>query len=262
MANLADNSGDAYSNLVHGTGTNSVTFEMPGNVPLAVESVVATIDNAAGTDTLAKVTVRDSAGVVIATSSQADVIPAGDTGTATFALRLGGSSGNRRGRARHAGYYWFNDAAAASSLGPGGGTTWGAVWDDLDHQWGDALLDITDPQHPAVTRAGLYTFSFQARLLTGHSVVGDYAAETVSVWQTFNTVPAPLFGNMTVTFPMQIVQDWEFPTSSSCFACLMAAGDTFEGGFFTTQATLGALYRGFGDASIVMSWLDVTDLTP
>lgn len=261
MANLADNSGDAYSNLVQGTGTNSVTFRMPGNVPLAVESVVATVDNAAGGATKAKLTVKDSAGVVIATSTQADRIPAGDTGTATFALRLADRGGAAAVEGRHAGYYWSNDVAAAAVVGPGGGTSYRAAWDFMDHQWGDELLDITDLAHPVVLAAGLYTFSFEVRLITGLSVVGDYAGKVVTAFHTFNTVPAPLFGNMLVTFPMTITQDWVYPQSSSAFSCFMEAGDTFEGGFRTTQATLGALYRGFGDASIVISWLDADDLT-
>lgn len=88
MANLADKSGDAYSNIVQGTGTATATFVMPGTVPLAVSSVVATVDNTAGGDTRATLVIRDQAGEVIATKRQGAVIPAGDTGTATWALRL------------------------------------------------------------------------------------------------------------------------------------------------------------------------------
>jgi hypothetical protein len=88
VANLVDGSGDAGSNLVQGRGTNSATFPMPNNVPLAVSSVLATINNAAGGDTTAELVVRDSSGEVIATKRQSEVIPAGGTGTATFALRL------------------------------------------------------------------------------------------------------------------------------------------------------------------------------
>lgn len=88
MANLADKSGDAYSNLVNGRGTNSLTFTMPGAISLDVESVVATVDNTAGGDATATLTIRDPSGQVIATKRQGEVIPAGDSGTATFALRL------------------------------------------------------------------------------------------------------------------------------------------------------------------------------
>lgn len=83
-----DLGGNPGSNLVNGTGTNTVTFRLPSNMATKVQSVVATVDNAAGGDATAKVTVLDGSGVVIATNTQADPIPAGDTGTATFALRL------------------------------------------------------------------------------------------------------------------------------------------------------------------------------
>lgn len=63
---------------------------MPGNIGLKVESVVATINNSAGGATIAKIVIRDSFGAVVATKSQSVTIPAGDTGTATWALRLGG----------------------------------------------------------------------------------------------------------------------------------------------------------------------------
>ena len=88
MTLLADRSADVGSNLVQGTGTNSLTFTMPGNIRLDVESVVATVNNAAGGDTTAEIVIRDQAGTVIATNAQSEVIPAGDTGTATFALRV------------------------------------------------------------------------------------------------------------------------------------------------------------------------------
>lgn len=88
MANLVDKSGDAYSNLVAGNGTNSLTFTMPGSVALNVESVVATIDNAAGGATTGELSIADASGVVIANKRQGDTIPSGDTGTATWALRL------------------------------------------------------------------------------------------------------------------------------------------------------------------------------
>lgn len=94
MANLADKSGDAYSNLVPGNNTNSATFTMPGSVRLDVETVVATVDNTAGAATDATLIVADASGEVIATKRLDDVIPAGDTGgTATFSLRNADSGG-------------------------------------------------------------------------------------------------------------------------------------------------------------------------
>lgn len=93
MANLADLTGDVGSNLVQGTGTRSATFTMPGNVAINVESVVATITNGAATAITPQLTIKDAAGVVIATKRQGETIPAADSGTATFALRLGDNGG-------------------------------------------------------------------------------------------------------------------------------------------------------------------------
>lgn len=88
MANVPDIGGDAGSNIVQGAGTSSRTYTLPSNVGQTVESVVATINNAAGGEQTVTMTIQDSSGEVIATRVQPDTIPAGDTGTATFALRL------------------------------------------------------------------------------------------------------------------------------------------------------------------------------
>jgi hypothetical protein len=98
VANLPDNSGDALSNIVTGNGTRSLTFTMPKTVALDVESVVASLNNASAADVTPEITIKDASGEVIATTAQTTAIPAGDTGTATFARRLaasqaGGGSG-------------------------------------------------------------------------------------------------------------------------------------------------------------------------
>ena len=93
MAELIDFGGDASSNLVAGLGTNQAVFTMPSNVGIKVQSVVATINNGTASDVTATVVVRDQSGQVIATRRQADVIPSGDVGTATWALRLGDNGG-------------------------------------------------------------------------------------------------------------------------------------------------------------------------
>ena len=96
MALLADSSADASSNLVQGVGSNTVTFTMPKNVAIKVESVVATVDNSAGGATTGKITVKDNSGQVIGTNTQGDTIPAADSGTATFALGLASTGGQIR----------------------------------------------------------------------------------------------------------------------------------------------------------------------
>jgi hypothetical protein len=94
VALLNDSSEDASSHLTaDGIGTNSATFTVPNYPPYAIQSVIATVDNGAGADTTATLTIADRAGEGVAKRVQGDVIPAGDTGTATFALRLAGNGG-------------------------------------------------------------------------------------------------------------------------------------------------------------------------
>lgn len=73
---------------VPGDGTNTLSVTLPPGVTLDVQAVLANIDAAGAGDTLAELTIAEQAGVVIATKRQGEPIPAGDTGTATWALRL------------------------------------------------------------------------------------------------------------------------------------------------------------------------------
>lgn len=88
MPLLDPDGGEATSNIQTGDGTNVATYTIGQSQRLSVESVVAEIDNTGGGDTIAKLIVRDPSGRVIATKTQGDTIPSGDTGSATFALRL------------------------------------------------------------------------------------------------------------------------------------------------------------------------------
>ena len=84
--------------VVQGNGTNSLAFEVPAGVDIAVQAVYAAIDASAAGNTTAELTVTEQSGVVIAKKRQADMIPAGGSGSATWALRLddgGNGSGIR-----------------------------------------------------------------------------------------------------------------------------------------------------------------------
>lgn len=71
-----------------GNGTGTLSYSIPG-AGLDLESVYAVIDaSAAAADVIAELTVTDQSGVVIAKRTQGVAIPAGDTGSATWALRL------------------------------------------------------------------------------------------------------------------------------------------------------------------------------
>jgi hypothetical protein len=71
-----------------GNGTSTLSYTIPG-AGLDLESVYAVIDaSAATTDVTAELTIADQSGVVIAKRTQAVTVPAADTGSATWALRL------------------------------------------------------------------------------------------------------------------------------------------------------------------------------
>jgi hypothetical protein len=71
-----------------GSGASSLSYTIPGS-GLDLESVYAVIDASAATaDVTAELTITDQSGVVIAKRTQALTVPAGDTGSATWALRL------------------------------------------------------------------------------------------------------------------------------------------------------------------------------
>jgi hypothetical protein len=74
--------------VVAGGGTNTASFTIPPGVEFTPESVVASVDDSAGGDTIAELSVADQSGVVIAAKRQSTPIPGGDTGLATWALRL------------------------------------------------------------------------------------------------------------------------------------------------------------------------------
>jgi hypothetical protein len=74
--------------VIRGTGTNALSFTIPSNVDFNVESVVASVDAAAAGDTIGELSIAEVTGEVIATKRQGLPIPAGDTGTETWALRL------------------------------------------------------------------------------------------------------------------------------------------------------------------------------
>lgn len=93
MPRVPDFEIDAGPNVAAGNGTQTLTFSLPAAPGLKIQSVVATVTNGAASAVRPKITITDPSGEVIATTTQADSIPAGDTGTATFALRLADSTG-------------------------------------------------------------------------------------------------------------------------------------------------------------------------
>lgn len=71
-----------------GNGTSVVAYTLPAGLFQYIESVLVEVDNGAGADIRPTLRVKSDAGQVIATKRQGEAIPAGDTGTGTWALRL------------------------------------------------------------------------------------------------------------------------------------------------------------------------------
>lgn len=152
-------SGSPRTIVVPGEGTNSLSFVIPPNVVLDVESVLAGIDaSGAAGDVTATLTVSEQAGVVIATKRQGEKVTAGTQGSATWALRLS------------------DDAAGGGSvavleeiIGDGVGVllapnvSAALPW---KHSFGAALLNLTTPTQPRIVTAGVYAFYVEARAIS------------------------------------------------------------------------------------------------
>lgn len=85
---VTTNDGTPLTAQGEGIGTQTATYTLPLTGRYEVQSVVAEID-ATGAASLAELTILDKSGAVIAKKRQAAQIPLGDTGAATWALRLG-----------------------------------------------------------------------------------------------------------------------------------------------------------------------------
>lgn len=76
-----------------GNGTDTQQFELAPGLLQYVQSVYVEIDNSAGSDARPTLTLSEQSGVVIAKKRQSESIPAGGTGSGTWALRLDDKSG-------------------------------------------------------------------------------------------------------------------------------------------------------------------------
>jgi hypothetical protein len=137
VASSLDTVETAGSNVVTGTGTNSVRFTLPGSPQYIVQSVVATVDNAGGADTTATLTYADTNGEVIAKKPQNGTIPAGDTGTATFALRLSDEASSTAAGIRFDKTPQEGGFLEATTLGPASPSGWSIA---LNTETGGAIL--------------------------------------------------------------------------------------------------------------------------
>lgn len=195
----------AGSNVVTGAGTSSRTFTLPASPLYRVESVVAHVDNTAGGDTTATLTYADTNGEVIAKKPQGSTVPAGGTGTATFALRLSDDA-SRAASAYPVGFYTV--APPGGNPVPAG--TQGAVI-ELTFAGAGAGVDLLDtstlgsPAQWCVKTSGVYTVMARIGVdphpfgvfPAGHLMLFDLtpiAADPppANFWATQNTTKLPL----------------------------------------------------------------------
>ena len=78
--------------VIAGNGTSVLDYNLPPGVYQYVQAVLANIDNTAGAAIRPTLRVKEQTGTVIATTRPAESIPAGGSGSATWALRLSDSS--------------------------------------------------------------------------------------------------------------------------------------------------------------------------
>lgn len=74
--------------VVRGNDASTASYALAPGVFQYIESVLVEVDGTAGPDATPTLFVKTQDGQVIATKRQGEAIPAGDTGTATWALRL------------------------------------------------------------------------------------------------------------------------------------------------------------------------------
>lgn len=140
--------GEVYSHVVPGAGSQTLTFQLPGGGKLEVDAVIAQIDNTAGAATHPILFIALPDGSIIAKKPQGSVIPAGDTGTATWALRLTDDVAAAAGGGLGETGFYVN---AGTVVGPGATVT--LAWSFVGP---DALLDLTVPTLPTFLTDGNY----------------------------------------------------------------------------------------------------------
>lgn len=144
---------DPQTRQIGGDGTGTLTYPLAPGVFQYIQSVLIEVDNGAGPDTRPVLSVQTHDGVAVADKTQGSVIPAGDTGRATWALRLtdetaGGGGGFVPTDTNSSNLY------DGSANVPAGGVQ--LPWNDGG---GAALLDLTNPLAPTVNVAGVYALT-------------------------------------------------------------------------------------------------------
>ncbi len=186
-----------------GSGADTQSYELAPGLLQYVQAVYVTVDNSAGGDARPTLTLSEQSGVVIAKKRQGEAIAAGDTGSATWALRLTDErtgAGGIQFDTLNSGGWLFVDAT-----GTGGPDSAGI---DLIASGGP--IDLTDSNGLnirsngiAITCAGGLSESYQGNWSASF---GDGGGSTVNIFGEFDIlVSGGIIVLNTDTSPIRIV---------------------------------------------------------
>jgi hypothetical protein len=141
---------DRQTKIIGGNGTNELAFVLDPGLFQYVQSVLVEVDNGAGPDIRPTLSVQTVNGVPIADKQQGAAIPAGDTGRATWALRL--TDEQQAGASFATDVIEFFNNGAGPDVPPNTSTDLAWV-----HDAGVSLVDLTNPLVPSIITAGVYS---------------------------------------------------------------------------------------------------------
>lgn len=187
------------------------SFQLPNTEDVKVMAVRVTVDNSGGTDTRPELALLAPTGAVIATERHSEAIPAGDSGMASWALRLAKKAGGGGSGSASFAFYDHQESVptATQTL-----LTWA-------HVLGPSPLNLAAPTLPSFVAPGLY--SITVTVLVFVPVAGAFAA-------------AYLFDNHSATadqsFPLSTAGPSTIPAATMSVTRRYAAGDTLGVNFF------------------------------
>lgn len=202
------------------------SFVLPPNLAPFVDAVFVEIDNTAGADATPILSYAGPGNRTVAQKGQTAVVPAGDTGSATWALRLADDGG---GAAAQTGFEVLSNSpgetvnAASSKV-----LAWTHISDDV-------LLDLTVPTSPTVIADGVYTFTVDMGVQAnpGPFVAGRVFSAILAI------LPPFLVRGVAQQFPWSTLG----PTNNECSVSITvpcAAGTLVQFTATNTQANAGA----------------------
>lgn len=149
------------------------SFQLPSTEDVKIMAVRVTIDNSGGTDTEPELAMLAPTGAVIATERQSEAIPAGDSGMASWALRLAKKTGGKGAGAMS----WCTATTALNEDIPAGPS--GAGYFDLETN-DPATFSLTTHFFPQLAFNAVGTYL----VFGAYRAVSDPLAPIANPWTT------------------------------------------------------------------------------